>query len=207
MSAYEIARTYDGLYEWKDGHNPQILKWFAAVGHSWVADDETAWCAAFVGGVLHEAGMPHTGKLTARSYLDWGVPVDLPEAREGDVVIFSRGDPAGWQGHVGFFVRREGDKIVCFGGNQNNQVNERSYPVNRLLGIRRLKAVRTKKRESTTLQAATVASGTTVTGVAAVLGQLSSTAQIVALFLAAVILLALGYIARERLRKWAEGDR
>lgn len=138
MSAYQIARTHDGLYEWKDGHNPIIVQWFADVGHAWVKDDETAWCAAFVGAMLKRSGLPHTGKLSARSYLGWGDPVALDDAQEGDVIIFSRGDPKGWQGHVAFFVRQEGDRIICFGGNQGNQVNERAYPLSRLLGVRRM---------------------------------------------------------------------
>lgn len=138
MTAYNLARKEIGTWEWADGHNPKIVKWFADAGHSWVTDDETAWCAAFVGAMLKAANQPNTGKLNARSYLDLGEVIDLPQAREGDIVIFSRGDPNGWQGHVGFYVGRVGDQIVVLGGNQGNQVNERKYPVSRLLGIRRI---------------------------------------------------------------------
>src|SRR5690606_1828194 len=61
----------------------------------------TAWCAAFVNASLAKAGRQGTGALNARSFLDWGQAVDKPQP--GDVAIFSRGDPNGWQGHVGFF--------------------------------------------------------------------------------------------------------
>jgi uncharacterized protein (TIGR02594 family) len=121
-------------------HNPDIVQMFADVGHSWVKDDETAWCAAFVGAMLERAGLPSTRKLNARSYLDWGQPVDLKDAQPGDVVIFSRGDPNGWQGHVGFFVRHAGTHIVVRGGNQSDSVSEARYPVSRLLGVRRYPA-------------------------------------------------------------------
>ena len=100
--AYQLARADEGTWEYADGHNPKILQYFADVGHSEVKDDETAWCAAFVGAMLKRAGMPHTGKLNARSYLDWGDEVALEDAQEGDIVVFWRGTPDGWQGHVGF---------------------------------------------------------------------------------------------------------
>ncbi|MGB1214828.1 MAG: TIGR02594 family protein [Pikeienuella sp.] len=134
---YDLARADLGTWEWADGHNPKVVKYFADVGHEWVKDDETAWCAAFVGSKLKQAGLPHTGKLNARSYLDWGTPVALKDAKEGDIVVFSRGNPNGWQGHVAFFVEESGSTIRVLGGNQSNQVNVSAYPKSRLLGIRR----------------------------------------------------------------------
>lgn len=142
MTPYELAQKDLGTWEWKDGHNPKVVQYFHDIGHAWVKDDETAWCAAFVGSMLHRANMPHTGKLNARSYLEWGEPVDLNDAEEGDIVVFSRGDPNGWQGHVGFFVKRAGKYIEVLGGNQSNQVNVKRYPVSRLLGVRRCAKVK-----------------------------------------------------------------
>lgn len=136
--AIDFARDDLGTWEWKGAdHNPKVVQYFADVGHSWVKDDETAWCAAFVGAMLKKAGLAHTGKLNARSYLDWGEPVAIEDARAGDVVVFSRGNPAGWQGHVAFLVGIDGDRIEVLGGNQANQVSIKSYPMDRLLGIRR----------------------------------------------------------------------
>lgn len=138
--AYKLARKQIGTREIPGSkHNSKIVGWFKAVGHAWVKDDETAWCAAFVGAMLKEAGMPHTGKLNARSYLEWGEEVPLDQAKEGDLVVFWRGKKNGWQGHVGFFVRAEGNSIVVLGGNQANAVNEKKYAVSRLLGVRRMK--------------------------------------------------------------------
>ena len=137
-TAYDYAKEHLGTWEWATGHNPKIVQYFADVGHAWVKDDETAWCAAFVGAMLKKAGLPHTGKLNARSYLDWGVPVDLADAKPGDIVVFSRGDPKGWQGHVAFYVSHNSSVINVLGGNQNNQVNITPYSRSRLLGIRRM---------------------------------------------------------------------
>jgi uncharacterized protein (TIGR02594 family) len=116
--------------------NPEIVQMFADVGHSSVQDDETAWCAAFVGSHLKRAGLPHTGKLTARSYLDWGQPVNDPEP--GDIVVFWRGSRDGWQGHVGFYVSETATHINVLGGNQSNKVSVQAYPKDRLLGYRRM---------------------------------------------------------------------
>lgn len=142
MKAYELAEKEIGTVEWRDGHNPKVIAYFRDAGHPEVKDDETAWCAAFVGAMLRRAGMQSTGMLTARSYLNWGVAVDRKDAKAGDIVILKRGNSS-WQGHVGFFVRDSGTSITLLGGNQANAVNRRAYNVDKgqLLGIRRASAV------------------------------------------------------------------
>jgi len=112
IEAYRLAVKEIGTKEWPGPrHNPRVLAYFQDAGHSWVDDDETAWCAAFMGAMLRRAGLPSSGELTARSYLKWGQPTVTP--REGDLAIFWRGDPDGWQGHVGFFVRDNGSTIAA----------------------------------------------------------------------------------------------
>jgi peptidoglycan L-alanyl-D-glutamate endopeptidase CwlK len=66
---------------------------------------------------------------------------------------------------------------------------------------------RTSAAQSTTVQASAVqiVSGAGA-GIAAV-GSLDGTAQIVALIFAGVVMLAALWVMRERLRKWADGDR
>lgn len=138
MTPYDIAKTFVGTREVPGKQsNPEILAMFRAVGHEWVEDETTAWCAAFVGACMERAGLRSTRQLNARSYLQWGVPVELSDAQEGDVIVFSRGDPSGWQGHVGFFVKRAGTNIEVLGGNQSDAVSVARYPASRLLGIRR----------------------------------------------------------------------
>lgn len=135
------AGTYLGVAEIPGArHNPEIMAMFAASGHSWVQDDETPWCAAYINMVLAQLAIPHTGRLNARSYLEWGVPVELEVAEPGDVVIFWRGSPHAATGHVAFLVRQEGDRLLVRGGNQGNAVTDAWYPVARLLGVRRYSA-------------------------------------------------------------------
>ena len=96
---------------------------------------ETAWCAAFVNGVLGATGQTGTGRLNARSFLKWGRPTDTP--REGDIVVLTRGNPNSWTGHVGFYAGRgKNGRIKILGGNQNNSVSIKEFPESQVLGYR-----------------------------------------------------------------------
>ncbi|MGE0212283.1 MAG: TIGR02594 family protein [Parvibaculaceae bacterium] len=133
----EIARAALGLKEKAGGaHEARILEMFNDVGHGWVDNDETAWCAAFVGSCLERSGIRSTRALNARSYLSWGEPVSIEEARPGDVAVFSRGKEA-WQGHVGFVLAVTAKAIRLISGNSGNAVTDQLYPRFSLLGIRR----------------------------------------------------------------------
>ena len=137
MTPFDIARSYIGTTEGPGPeNNPVIMEMYGSVGHDWVEHDAVAWCAAFVGHCLEKAGIRSTRKLTARSYLDWGVPVETADARQGDIGIIPRGRSS-WQGHVFFIDRIEGAWVWGLGGNQSDAVNIKRYPVAKLLGVRR----------------------------------------------------------------------
>ena len=137
MTPFDIARSYIGTTEGPGpADNPVIMEMYASVGHDWVEHDSVAWCAAFVGHCLERAGIRSTRKLTARSYLDWGVPIEVEDAQQGDIGIIPRGSSS-WQGHVFFIDRIEGPWVWGPGGNQDDAVNVKRYPVSKLLGVRR----------------------------------------------------------------------
>ena len=97
----------------------------------------TAWCAAFVNSTLTQSGMKGTGSNLARSFMDWGQATEKPN--EGDLAVFSRGDPNGPYGHVGFFKGYDDNgNILVLGGNQgaSGEVSIASYSPDRLLGFR-----------------------------------------------------------------------
>ncbi|NRA85795.1 MAG: TIGR02594 family protein [Rhizobiales bacterium] len=130
----QIAMNEQGTKEVKgQKDNPKIVQYFADVGHSWVKDDETAWCAAFVGSCLEKAGLTSTRALNARSYLKWGRKISKPVV--GCVVIFKRGNSS-WQGHVAFYMGETDTHIKVLGGNQGNTVKISSYKRKDLLGFR-----------------------------------------------------------------------
>lgn len=137
----DAAGEYLGEKEWPGAkHNPRIVAMFEAVGHN-NQSDETPWCAAFVGAVLASLGLPHTGKLNARSYATYGQSVRTQDARPGDIVVLWRGSPNSWQGHVGFFVRFDGQNVILRGGNQGNAVTDAPYPIDRVVAVRRADGV------------------------------------------------------------------
>lgn len=138
MRPLDIAEGLIGLRETPGPiHEARILEMFAACGHPEISDDETSWCAAFVGYCLLAGGFAGTGMLTARSYLKWGREVALEDAEPGDVVVISRGKST-WQGHVFFYEGQTLKGIRGLGGNQGiGQVSRDIFPKAKLLGVRR----------------------------------------------------------------------
>ncbi|AMS41146.1 TIGR02594 family protein [Aminobacter aminovorans] len=131
----ERARAYIGVREFPGPkHNNIIVRWWEAIRAPF-RDDETPWCAAFVGAVLEESGIRSTRLASARSYLKFGSK--LPEACMGCIVVFWRGSPSGWSGHVGFVVGKDkAGNLMVLGGNQGDEVNIKPFGRNRVLGYR-----------------------------------------------------------------------
>ena len=114
-------------------HTRRVVRYYADVGHAQITNDETAWCAAFLGSCLERAGLPSTRSLMARSYLAWGESLD--EFRHGAVAVLSRtADPA--LGHVGFLIGETTESVILLGGNQGDAVAVEAFPRSRLLGLR-----------------------------------------------------------------------
>lgn len=131
----EKAKSYIGEKEIPGKlHNLKILGWWKAI-KSVFTDDETPWCAAFVGGVLEECSIRSSRSAAARSYLSWGVKLSGPAV--GAVVVFWRGSPSASSGHVGFIVGKDRfNNLVVLGGNQGNKVCLLSFSEARVLGYR-----------------------------------------------------------------------
>ena len=137
MKHLEIALSQIGIAERKGKYdNPEILKYFTEIGFEGShIKDETAWCSAYLNWVMKKAGLLHTGRLTARSWLDLPNQVDKPKL--GDIVIFWRQSIDSWKGHVGLYINETDQYIRVLGGNQGNKVAISLYPKYRLLGYRR----------------------------------------------------------------------
>lgn len=209
LEAYNKAKSLLGIEEIKGAeHNPVVVEMFHAVGHSWVKDDETAWCAAFVGYVLEEVDVASTRKLDARSYLGWGEVVEPEDARTGDVMVFYRGDKNGWQGHVGFLVgfTATGDYEIL-GGNQKDAVNVSTYPKERLLGVRRVKEPKALKPMMSSKEVI-AGSGAVLTGAGSFLGRLVPEAQTILSVGLTIALLSFGaYVIWNRVQARKRGER
>lgn len=131
-----VARQYVGLRELPGTrHHSTILRWLDALKAPF-RDDETPWCGTFVGGVIEEAGYDGIkNPWGARNWLKLGVELDRPAY--GAVVVFWRGSPKGWAGHVGFVVGRDRrQNLMVLGGNQGNAVSIAPFSPTRVLGYR-----------------------------------------------------------------------
>jgi uncharacterized protein (TIGR02594 family) len=113
--------------------NPRITAYHALTNIAGY-DDKAAWCSSFVHWCLNHWGIRGTGSALARSWLDWGQPLDLP--RPGCITVLWRDDPASWRGHVGFYLGHDTQEIHLLGGNQLDAVREHSYPLDTVLGYR-----------------------------------------------------------------------
>lgn len=116
--------------------NPRIVEYLKSTTLESVPQflhDETPWCSSFVNWCFEAVGMRGTNKANARSWLEWGLPMILPQP--GCVAVFSsaRGPTAG---HVAFYMSQTQLQIHVFGGNQYNRVGLAPQPRPRLLGYR-----------------------------------------------------------------------
>ena len=119
-------------------HNQEILQMWKDIKRSGIKDDETPWCAGFVGACLERAGIKSSRLESSRSYENFGVKLDKPAY--GAIAVYSRKSSNGWGGHVGFVVGVNLDgSLRVLGGNQQDSVNVssfRSSPTLRLIALR-----------------------------------------------------------------------
>lgn len=118
------AKKHIGLKEIKGSkHNAQIVMFWKAIKRGGIKDDDTPWCAGFVGAMLESVGIVSTRYESAKSYEKWGLKLDAPAY--GCVVVFTREGG----GHVGFVVGQDkSGNLLVLGGNQGDAVNVRAFP-------------------------------------------------------------------------------
>lgn len=112
-------------------HHPDIVQYWKDIKRGGIKNDETPWCAAYVGAMLERNGIRSSRFESAKSYLDWGVKLDKPV--DGCVVVFTRSGG----GHVGFVVgQTKTGNLLVLGGNQGDAVNIKEFKRNRVKGYR-----------------------------------------------------------------------
>jgi len=129
-----IARKDLGLKEMPGAMNePRILDAFAAIGHSWLNNDEQPWCAAMLGHWLIKAKLPFPkNAFRALSWLTYGAGYVHP--MYGAIAVMTRQGG----GHVGIVTGVTKDKkyVRVLGGNQQNMVCESFFPATRISSYR-----------------------------------------------------------------------
>lgn len=126
------ARKHIGLREIHGPkHSAEIVQMWKDIKRGGIKDDETAWCAAFVGAMLERVGIKSTRFESARSYLAWGQSLSTPVY--GCIAVLSRVGG----GHVGFVVGQDRlGNLLILGGNQSDEVSIRAFPLSRISSFR-----------------------------------------------------------------------
>jgi uncharacterized protein (TIGR02594 family) len=141
MTLFDWALRHVGIKELAgQAHHPLIQWWLSLckLGHD--TPDETPWCSAFINGGAWTLRLPRSYSAAARSWLRVGEAISLDDAVPGqnDIVVLWRGDPNGWQGHVGVLAGVEGGTVHLLSGNQGDAVSVAPFPISQVLGARRL---------------------------------------------------------------------
>ncbi len=117
------------------GNSPIIMDWAEDLDIAYSGDD-VPWCGLFVAHCMR-TGLPDTdlpaNPLGARQWLSYG---ETAKPQLGAVLVFWRGSPSGWQGHVGFYWAEDEACFHVLGGNQSDAVTVTRIERRRLLGAR-----------------------------------------------------------------------
>jgi uncharacterized protein (TIGR02594 family) len=126
------AYNFIGLAEIKGPvHKEEILQFWKDIKRGGIKNDETPWCAAFVGAMLERAGIHSTRYESASSYSVWGIR--LPAPKPGCIVVFKRSGG----GHVGFVVGiTDKGLLQVLGGNQSDAVNIKEFTTDKVVAYR-----------------------------------------------------------------------
>jgi len=129
-----IARKDIGLKEIVGSkHHQKILEAFKLSGATWITDDETPWCAAFLASWLLAAkfSIPKSA-YRALSWLTYGAGLYHP--MQGAIAVKTRQGG----GHVGIVTGVTADKkyVRVLGANQNNMVCEAFYAITQISNYR-----------------------------------------------------------------------
>ncbi|MAI35028.1 MAG: peptidoglycan-binding protein [Rhodopirellula sp.] len=114
------ARKKLGMHERRDRKG--LMAWLRSDGATLGDPAELPWCGDFVETAirLHLPGedIP-TNPYLAANWMKFGVQVD---PQPGAVLVFWRGSPSSWKGHVGFYAGEDETHFHVLGGNQSNAV-------------------------------------------------------------------------------------
>lgn len=109
-----------GLHENRD--HSDLLAWLRSAGSA-VDPATTPWCGDAVETAilraLPDAAVP-ANPMASINWLKFGRRLGVPA--EGAILVFWRGNPNGWQGHVGFYVGEDTTHYHVLGGNQSNAI-------------------------------------------------------------------------------------
>lgn len=129
------SEEYLGVHEVVGpGSNPIIMQWRESLqpwAREYFVDDDIAWCALAINGILHDVGLKGTGTLAAGDFARWGQDATAALGL-GCILVFKR--PGG--AHVGFYIGERPDAFRVRGGNQGNAFCDTWIERARLVAVR-----------------------------------------------------------------------
>lgn len=138
----DVLKSHLGLQEIKNKEQiMQLLQSEAIDGDIAIDPATTPWCAASVNYAERASGHKGNGKLNARSFLTYGIPVELKDIQYGDIMVFARGSN-GWEGHVAYYdhgYNKDSNIVYTASGNQGaiGEISIERQDLHKLLGVRR----------------------------------------------------------------------
>ncbi|OIP87329.1 MAG: hypothetical protein AUK37_01635 [Rhodobacterales bacterium CG2_30_65_12] len=126
----EEAKRVMGMHELRD--KPRLMAWLRSDGATLGDPAQHPWCGDFVQTAI-ALGLPDE-PIPANPYgsINWLKFGRATEPQFGAVLVFWRGTPGGWQGHVGFYLAEDATHYLVLGGNQSNAVTEARIAKGRL---------------------------------------------------------------------------
>lgn len=125
----EALRVH-GLHETRD--KGALSKWLKSDGATVGDPARVPWCGDFVQTAialsLPKEPLPENPYLAA-NWCKFGVKA---RPQWGAVLVFWRGSPSSWKGHVGFYAGEDATSFRVMGGNQSNAVTFTRIAKNRL---------------------------------------------------------------------------
>lgn len=121
--------------------NPELLKILKKHLPDTSDDSSVSWCGIAMAEAAERAGYKDLipkDYFGARKWLNLSKKVEFENIKLGDVVVFWRGSPQDWRGHVGIYISHNDQNIFVLGGNQGDRVTIAPYAKDRLLGVRRI---------------------------------------------------------------------
>lgn len=120
-------------------HNQKLSRFLRFDGNTLGDPSQQPWCGDFVETCLAIALPDETMSISpyaAQSWTRFGIDITETGPRLGAVMVFWRGSPSSWKGHVGFYNGETDDSYSILGGNQSNRVSITRIKKERLLSIR-----------------------------------------------------------------------
>lgn len=125
-----LAMQKKGLHE---STNKSALMAFLKQGKGTIGDpSKVPWCGDFVETCIAVSLPGEVVPANPYAAINWAKFGKETTPRVGAILSFHRGNPAGWEGHVGFYVGEDSSHYHVLGGNQSNAITITRIAKNRL---------------------------------------------------------------------------